>query len=139
MLGWVIIVLAILQTLPLNGESFLIDGRIILVWSAGVITLAALIFEDRLNAFFARRRMLPGTDHAVSTFTEENYCSETAVGKTEWHYVNVACIAEVGDYFIFVFDQRHAQVYAKNGLSGGSAEEFRTFISRKTGKEVVKA
>ena len=43
--------------------------------ASGVVTLLAMLvvilvslFEDRLNAWFARKRLLPGTEHAAATF-----------------------------------------------------------------------
>jgi hypothetical protein len=134
--GWMVIVLVLLLTLPRNGEPLVIEGRTILTWAVGVILLVTLLFEDKINAWFARRRMMKGTDRAVSTFTEGGYCSETAAGKTEWRYENIAHLAEDANYFIFLFDQRYAQVYAKQGMGGGTVEEFRDFIARMTGKEL---
>ena len=134
--GWLVIALALLLTLPRNGEPLVIDGRTILTWGAALLIFVTLLFEDKINAWLARRRMMAGTDRAVSTFTEEGYCSETAVGKTEWRYESIQHIAEDKDYFVFVFDNRHAQVYAKDGMSGGTVEEFRAFISKVTGKEL---
>lgn len=134
--GWILIVLTLLLTLPRNGEPLVIDGRTMITWVTGLFVLIALLFEDKLNAWFARRRMMAGTDHARSTFTQENYCSETAAGKTEWRYENVQQIAEDKDYFVFVFDRRYAQVYDKRTLDGGSVEAFRTFIQSKMGKEI---
>ena len=135
-LGWLMIALVLLLTLPRNGEPLAIEGRTILTWAVGVTLLVTLLFEDKINAWFARRRMMKGTDRAVSTFTEGGYCSETAAGKTEWRYENIAHIAEDAHYFIFVFDKRYAQVYAKQGMGGGTVEEFRDFIVRMTGKEI---
>lgn len=134
--GWLVIALVLLLTLPRNGEPLAIEGRTILTWAVGVILLVTLLFEDKINAWFARRRMMKGTDRAVSTFTEGGYCSETAAGKTEWRYENIAHLAEDANYFIFVFDQRYAQVHAKQGMGGGTVEEFRDFIVRMTGKEI---
>lgn len=134
--GWGVIALVLLLTLPLDGEPMVIDGKTVITWAAGLFVFAALVFEDKLNAWIARKRMLAGTDRAVSTFTQAGYCSESAMGKTEWRYENILQLAEDKDYFIFVFDKSHAQVYAKEGMTGGTAEEFRTFIGEKTGKEV---
>ena len=39
--------------------------------------------------------------------------------------------------FVFIFSISHAQVYDKSGLTGGTVEEFREFIQRKTEKEIV--
>jgi len=136
--GWIMILFILLLTAPLDGKPLVVEGRTIITWGAGAMILVALLFEDKLNAWFARRRMMTGTDRATSVFTEENYCAETAAGKTQWRYDTVRQIAEDKNYFIFVFDQRYAQVYDKRTLAGGSEEEFRDFISRKTDKEVVK-
>ena len=82
--GWILIVLTLLLILPRNGEPLVIDGRTVITWATGLFVLIALLFEDKLNAWFARRRMLAGTDRAVSTFTQDSYCSESAAGKTDW-------------------------------------------------------
>ena len=41
-------------------------------------------------------------------------------------------------YFVFIYSANHAQVYDKSNISGGTAEEFCTFIEEKTGKNVIK-
>jgi len=46
-------------------------------------------------------------------------------------------LVEIADYFVFVFSQSHAQIYDKNNLSGGTADEFRKFISEVTNKEII--
>ena len=134
--GWLVVLFILLLTVPLSGEKLVVEGRTIITWAAGAVILAALIFEDRLNAWFARRRMMPGTDRATSIFGEESYSSETAAGKTQWRYDNIREIAENSSYFVFVFDQRYAQVYDKRTMSGGTEEEFRDFIRSRTGKEI---
>ena len=37
---------------------------------------------------------------------------------------------------MFIFNEVHAQLYDKRQLQGGTVEEFRDFIQRKTGKPV---
>ena len=134
--GWLVIVLVLLLTIPLDGEPLVIEGRTIITWAAGVMILVALFFEDKLNAWFARRRMMSGTDRATSIFTQEDYRSETAAGTTQWRYDTIREIAEDKNYFIFVFDQRYAQVYDKRTLRGGTVEEFRDFLSQRVGLQV---
>ena len=134
--GWLVIVLVLLLTLPLDGGPLVIEGRTVITWAAGLLVFLTLLFEDKLNAWIARKRMLAGTDWAVSVFTQDSYCSESAMGKTEWRYENILQIAEDEHYFIFVFDRSHAQVYAKQGMTGGTVQEFRVFITQRTGKQV---
>ena len=79
---------------------------------------------------------MKGMEKTVVTFKEESYISETSVGKTEFYYNNINVIAEDEDYFIFVFDQRYAQIYDKKGITKGTIDEFKQFITEKTGKQI---
>lgn len=137
-MGWIIVLLAILISIPSKGEEFVIDVNTIITWTVVAIMILVLIFEDRINGYIARKRMLTGTEKATTTFKEESYSSETKIGKSEFYYKNIKEIAETEDYFVFVFDQSHAQIYDKKSISGGTVDEFREFIARKTEKEVKK-
>lgn len=136
--GWIILVIAVLLTLPLGDKEFAINFKTIITWIAALAILLALLFEDRMNGYVARKRMLAGMDRATTAFNDESYITTTSIGKTEFPYDrNIDLLAETKDYFIFVFDKSHAQVYDKHALSGGTLEEFRKFISEKTGKEIA--
>ena len=133
--GWIITVLALLLILPIGERTFTLDFRTVLTLIAILVIVVALLFEDQINGYIARKRMLPGTAFALCTFGEDGYVSETKAGKTEWKYDNIETIAETKDYFVFLFGKNHAQVYGKSSLQGGSIEEFRTFLVKKTEKE----
>ena len=128
------IVIALAILLVVYSGTF--DLRAIITILAALVMLLALIFEDPLNGFFAKKRILPGTEIATSRFRADTYVSETAIGKTEFHYEPIAALAETKDYFIFLFNSNHAQVYDKRTLSGGSMDEFRSFIQAKTQKSI---
>jgi len=128
------IVLAFGLLLSWPGET--IDARNIVTWAVLAIMVLVMVFEDRLNAFFSRKRMIPGTEHARSVFTEENFRSETDVGTTEWKYDKVTAMAETRDYFVFLYGKNHAQIHDKRTLTGGTVEEFRTFLQEKTEKKI---
>lgn len=136
-LGYFVLVLALLLTLPLGGGKLEVDFRAIITWLAALCILFTFIFEDRLNAYVARKRMLPGLQKAVVTFGEETYFSETEIGNSEFKYDNILMLAETENYVVFVFSQSHAQVYDKKTIEGGTIEDFRIFISRITGKEII--
>ena len=135
--GWIVMLLAVLLTLPLGDRPFAFNGKTVVTYLVVLIILLVLLFEDSLNGYFARKRMLKGADRAKATFCENGYYSETEIGNTEWQYENIGTVAETKDYFVFVFGQNHAQVYDKNNLTGGSAEDFRAFIQDKTKKTIV--
>ena len=116
------------------------DAMAILVWLAAGVMIFALLFEDQINAFFAQKRMLKGTERATAIFDTDDaaeFRSETAVGKTDFSYDAILCVAETEGYFVFVLSANHAQIYDKSRLSGGTADEFRAFIGGRTGKAVV--
>lgn len=96
-----------------------------------LVLLAVLIWGDAINGWVAQKRMVPGTGKSVSVFSEENYHSVTDLGETTWHYDKILAVAETPVYFVFLFSKNHAQVYDKRTLSGGTEEEFRSFIREK--------
>ena len=136
--GVIIMILAVLLTLPLGEKEFTLDFKTIVTWLVTAIMLLVLVFEDKLNGYIARKRMLPGLEKATVTFRAEGYCSETEIGKSEFKYNNIMLVAENADYFVFAFSQSHAQVYDKKSMTGGTVEQFREFIREVTGKEVQK-
>ena len=105
--------------------------------SVGVILIVILFTEDQVNAFFAKKKMLPGTSSAKSVFTEESYTSTTEAAATEFHYETVQQVCETEEYFVLLFSRQHGQIYDKAALSGGTAGDFRAFITEKTGKPVA--
>ncbi len=136
--GWIVLVIAVLLTLPLGDKEFTVNFKTIITWIAALAILIALLFEDRMNGYVARKQMLVGMDRATTVFNDEGYVTTTSIGKTEFPYDrNIDLLAETKDYFVFAFDKSHAQIYDKHSLSGGTVEEFRRFIQSKTGKEVV--
>ncbi len=136
-LGWIVTMLALLLVLPIGGREIVFDFRTIITWVAVILIVLTLLFEDQINGYIARKRMLPGTNLAVCTFDGEGYVSETNAGKTEWKYENIEVLAETKEYFVFLFGKNHAQLYEKSSLQGGSVDEFRAFIAEKTGKEIL--
>lgn len=128
-LGWLVILLALL--LVISAEAFTL--RTLVTIAAGGAVLAALLFEDSINGFFARRKLLPGTEFVKTAFSEDGYCSSTAVGETTFRYDAIRAMAETKAYYVLIFSGSHAQVYEKHTLTGGSQEEFVRFLTEKTG------
>jgi len=138
--GWIVVIMALLLTFVTGGEEFVIDFRKILTWAAVLAIVLSFLFEDRLNGAIARKRMLKGTEKAISVFNTEDvkvFTSETEIGKSTFSYEKIIHVAETERYFVFVFSENHAQIYDKSNLSGGTAAEFRSFISAVTKKEVI--
>ena len=137
-IGYVAIILVVLLLIAKGKEAFSTDVNNIITWVALIIMILTLIFEDKLNGYVARKRMLQGMTKTITVFKEDGYNTSTDLGKTEWYYNSIYQIAETDDYFVFIFDQSHAQIYDKKGITKGTIDEFRKFISQKTEKEIQK-
>ena len=125
----------VLLTGLLSGEPF--DARDAVTLLAILTGLVTGLLEDRLNARAAKARLLPGTEHAATVFDEDGYTMTTGGTETRWQYAQILAIAETKRYFILALSKNHAQAVDKEGIQGGSAEEFRAFITEKTGKPVT--
>lgn len=135
--GCVVIVLALILIIPFGDERFVLNFNRIITLAAAIVILAVLLFEDKINAYFAKKRMIKGTDTAESIFKENEFISETELATSRWQYESIKIIAETNNYFVFVFDMNHAQVYDKKCLSEEKTNEFREFISEKTGLKIL--
>lgn len=133
-----VILLGIMLSFSQNGEEFKITFKFIITWLVIIVMIITLLFEDKINGYIAKKRMITGMEKSITTFKEDSYISETNIGKTEFYYNNIKIIAETEDYFIFVFDPSHAQIYDKNGITKGTIEEFKKFITQKTELEIQK-
>ena len=71
--GVIVIILALLLTLPLGDKAFVFDFRTIFTWFVAAILFFTLIFEDKINGYVARKRMLPGLAKAIVTFTTSGH------------------------------------------------------------------
>ena len=136
--GWLLVAVGILLTLPLGGRAFTLGLKTVVTWLIVLVLLAVLLFEDQINGYIARKRMLAGMERDRTVFRDGGYLSTTDIGTSEFHYDQyLKLVAETRDYFVFIFSKNHAQVYDKRTLSGGTVDEFRRFIRSKTGREVV--
>ncbi|MBQ8611905.1 MAG: YcxB family protein [Oscillospiraceae bacterium] len=134
--GWIVIALGTLLSVSDFINSRVDAGTVITLLTV-LLLLAVFVWEDSINAYIARKRTLPGLMHTSAVFTADSYRTATEMGNTEWFYPNILSVVELPAYFVFLFSKNHAQVYAKAGMTGGSAEEFCAFIAEKTGKEVL--
>ena len=106
--------------------------------AVAAVLLVVLCTEDQLNGFFAGRKLLPGSREVETVFTEQDYVATVQNAQTRWSYESIQAIAEGKDYIVLALSDRHAQVYAKGGISGGTAEELLSLLQTKTGLPVIK-
>ena len=56
--GWIVIALALLLSFSSGDEGFTITFRAVITWIAAAVMLFVLLFEDQINGYFAKKRML---------------------------------------------------------------------------------
>ena len=134
--GWIIVALALLLSFLPGEDGFAITFKTIVTWLVVLVMVVTLLFEDRINGYFARKRALPGTEQTMTTFGPEGYYSINNAGETLWSYKNVKTVAETERYLVFVLNENHAQVYDKRTISGGTEAEFREFLLEVIGMPV---
>ena len=77
--GWIFTILGLLLII----EGFAFDFRTIILSIAVLLLLVDLLFEDKINGYVAKKHLLPGTEKAVTAFSENGFVSTTDAGKSE--------------------------------------------------------
>lgn len=130
--GWIMIGL-------LAGSIWLSWGRLWQMVLSGVVIVGLLLVhwkEDAINGYFAKRKALPGTDCADTTFYPDHYHVKTSAAESRWQYDKILALAESRDYLLLVMGMNHAMAIEKAALKGGSVPEFCRFIEEKSGRKI---
>ena len=135
--GWFAVTLFALSEIALAAiGAFSWDFGNVIVVLAVVIMLTTLLFEDDLNAWIAALSLIPGTREADTRFTPDCYTVVTQAAETRWNYERIQAIGETQDSFVFMLSKRHTQQFPKAGMTSGTPDEFRDFLTKKTGLPV---
>ena len=68
--------------------------------------------------------------------TDDGITCQSAGSLLNFEYALVQCVLEDQERFYLFVDQRAAHMLRKDGFTQGTAEDFRAFIEKKTGKPV---
>ena len=133
--GWSVFLFNALLLIPFDGEPFSLDVRTLTSMLVEVMLLSVLLFQDRFNGMIACKNTLAGTKDYHIAFGEESYTVVTEVTTSTFRYELIDAMAESQDYIIFLMKKRYAQPLDKRTLTGGTVEEFKRFLEKKTGKD----
>lgn len=114
-------------------------GNILQTVLHGTVIAALLLIdwkEDAINAYFAKRKALPGTAASDTTFFSDHFLVKTAAAESKWQYDKILALAETGDYLVFVMGKNHALAMEKAALEGGSVSAFCHFLEEKSGQKI---
>lgn len=133
--GWSVFLFNALLLIPFNGETFTLNASTVTSLLVEVMLLSVLLFQDRFNGMIACKNTLAGTKDYHIAFGEESYTVVTEVTTSTFRYELIDAMAESQDYIIFLMKKRYAQPLDKRTLTGGTVEEFKRFLEKKTGKD----
>ncbi len=102
------------------------------------IMIACVLGEDTVNGLMGLRQILPEGREVNATFKDDHYIHRTKGSETWWNYRQIKAIGESEEYFAFVLDKNHGQIYRKDGFVWGTPEDFRAFIQKKTALKIQK-
>ena len=130
--AWVIIVLL--------AVSLWLDWSVVWKTVANGAALAALLLvnwkEDALNGYFAKRKALPGTNAADTTFYPDFFLVKTAAAESKWQYDKILALAETRGYLLLVMGKDHAMALDQASLEGGSVSELRAFLEAASSRKI---
>ena len=132
--GWSVFFINALLLIPFDGEPFTLDASTVMSLLVEVMLLSVLLFQDRFNGMIARKNALAGTKDYHIAFGEDSYTVVTEVTTSTFRYELIDAMAESQDYIILLMKKRYAQPLDKRTLTGGTVEEFKRFLEKKTGK-----
>ena len=91
-----------------------------------------LIFQDQVNGFLALKKLPEKMRSGVWLFREDGYFSNTEAGESDYSYQNIFAIVESEGYIFLVFHNGEAQILELAAIKGGTADDLRRLLRKKT-------
>ncbi|MEG2177021.1 MAG: YcxB family protein [Oscillibacter sp.] len=100
----------------------------------GLAGLLCALFLPRLNALGARRGMQNHVSGAEFRFYPAAFTTVSSQGITTRPYTTILALYRFRERYFIFFDRRHALFLPFAAFDGVNREEFKCFLSKKTGK-----
>ena len=127
-IGWIFVALTVLILLFSDSFGWMqIAAAIIIAGFAGY-----LIFQDQVNGYLAMKKLPVNMRTGKWLFREDGYFSDTQAGESDYSYENVFMMVESRGYMILVFHEGKAHIIDMSTIQGGTAQEFRKLLRKKT-------
>lgn len=110
--------------------------RVVLYGALIILLVTVQLRQDAFNAFFSRRRHIPGAEVSRTVFYPDCYVVTFPGAEARWQYDKILLPVETLSCFVLLLGKAHAHAIPKSCLEGASPEEFRAFLTEKTGKPI---
>ena len=132
--GWAFVVLV-----PV---IILFSGKLGWAQIAGLILAAVfaayLIWQDKVNGYLALKKLPEKMRKGTWLFREDGYFSNTEAGESDYSYDKIFLMAESGNYLFLVFHEGTAHIIDMSTVKGGTADDFRRLLRKKTSLTIQK-
>ena len=133
-IGWTFVVLTLLIVLLSGKMGWMQVAGILLA----VVFAAYLIWQDKINGYIAMKKLPQNMRSGIWLFREDGYFSDTAAGESDYSYENIFLMAEMGSYMFLVFHDGTAHIVDMSTIQGGTPDDFRRLLRKKTSLTIQK-
>ena len=127
-IGWIFVALTVLILLLSDKFGWMQIAALVLI----VGFAAYLIFQDQVNGYLAMKKLPAGMRTGKWLFREDGYFSDTEAGESDYSYENIFMMVESQGYMMLVFHEGTAHIIELATIEGGTAEDFRRLLRKKT-------
>ena len=133
-IGWIFVAMTL--------AIVLLSGKMGWMQIVGIILAVAfaayLIYQDQVNGYLAMKKLPENMRNGMWLFREDGYFSDTEAGESDYSYENIFMMAESGNYMFLVFHEATAHIIDMSTIKGGTAEDFRRLLRKKTSLTIQK-
>ena len=126
--GWAFVALTLLILLFSGKMGWMQIAAFVLI--AGFA--AYLIWQDPVNGGLALRNLPKTMRTGKWLFREDGYYSNSEAGESDYSYENIFLMVESQGYMILVFHEGKAHIIDLSTIQGGTADDFRRLLRKKT-------
>ena len=127
-IGWVFVALTVLILLFSANFGWMQIAASILITGFACY----LIWQDKVNGYLALRKLPENMRTGKWLFREDGYFSDTEAGESDYSYENIFIMVESQGYMILVFHEGNAHIIDLSTIQGGTVQDFRRLLRKKT-------
>ena len=127
-IGWALVALTVF--ILLFSANF---GWVQIAASVFITVFACyLIWQDHVNGFLALKKLPAKMRSGKWLFREDGYFSDTEAGESDYSYENIFMMVESQNYMMLVFHEGTAHIIDLSTIQGGTVQDFRRLLRKKT-------
>ena len=102
---------------------------------AGIVIalfIVYLLFQDQISGFMAGSKIPKNMKKVTWTFRDDGFFSTSEAGNSGFDYETIFAMIETENCMVLCFADSQAQIIDMRGIQGGSVQDFRRLLRKKT-------